>query len=312
MIIFTGGKTAGHIYPLLELIKFQDKNNVLYIGLCDSLEEKLCKNMKIPFLGFSLTNTKDFYKAYREIVKLDFDLVVSTGGFVSFPALLAAKRKRTKYILLEENIIFGLTNKLFKRKAYKVCLAFPMKKMKTNYVHTFNPVVNRSVDHTKYPHKNYRILILGGSLGSKVMCDIADELITIKKSNEEIIVVSKNYAPTKKGIIYYSYVEDLPSLIASSDFIISRAGGGSICEILSLKKRCLLIPSSNTKGNHQVKNAKYISSIKAAEYMLEEEFSVAKFLKMKNEKSFIHTDIVKRNSCELISKIIQEALNENR
>lgn len=309
MIIFTGGKTAGHIYPLLELIKKQDKNNVIYIGLKNSLEEELCAKEEISFFGIELKKKTDYYTAYKRIKELDFDLVVSTGGFVSFPALLVAKRKKKQYILLEENIVFGLTNKLFSLQAYKVCLAFPMKKMKKNYVHTYNPVVSRTHDSKKYPKEMYRILIIGGSLGSKVMCDIAEKIYLSKRENEEVVVVSKNHKPKIKGIKYYSYVDDLPSLIDSSDFIISRAGGGSICEILGMNKRCLLIPSNETKGNHQIKNAIYAASTGACSYLLEEEFTVAKFRKIKNQKIQMSTSIVKYNSVDIITKYIDEVLN---
>ena len=43
MIIFTGGKTAGHVYPLMEIIKYFDKEKVLYVGLMDNIEEEICK-----------------------------------------------------------------------------------------------------------------------------------------------------------------------------------------------------------------------------------------------------------------------------
>lgn len=310
MIIYTGGKTAGHIYPLLELIKYQNLDNVLYIGLSNSLEEKLCKDRGISFLGLTLNSKTDYYKEFKRISEIDFDLVVSSGGFVSFPTLLVCRFKKIKYILLEENMCFGLTNSIFKRQAYKVCLTFKMEKMRRNYIVTFNPVVERKVDLNKYKSNKYRILVLAGSLGSKVMCDIADKIAVVKKEDEEIVVVSKNHKPSNTQIKYYGYIDDLPSLVASSDFVISRAGSGSVCELLALHKKTLLIPAK-TKRNHQLKNAKYLDSINAMSYLTEEEFSVNKYLKIKNYKSNKVSSIVIYDSGKKINDIIMEALDVN-
>ena len=49
MIVLTGGKTGGHIMPLLAIAK--KLNQVCYVGSYDSLEERLCKEHHIDFIG---------------------------------------------------------------------------------------------------------------------------------------------------------------------------------------------------------------------------------------------------------------------
>ena len=43
MILFTGGKTAGHIYPLIVLIK-ELNEKAIFIGFKGGLEEEICRN----------------------------------------------------------------------------------------------------------------------------------------------------------------------------------------------------------------------------------------------------------------------------
>lgn len=310
MIIFTGGKTAGHVYPLMEIIKYFDKEEVLYVGLKGNIEEEICKKSNISFLGINLNKVNDYLKEYKKIKKIDFDFVVSTGGFVSIPALLACRSRKKEYILLEENAVMGITNLLFRNKALYVCLAFKYKKMRKNYLYTFNPTVERKIDKLKYKTNKKRILILGGSLGSKFMREVALKLAVVKKENEEIVFVSKNYEINNPKITYYKYVDDLPSLIYSSSLVISRAGGGSICEILGMKKKAIFIPSSKTKRNHQIKNAKYLSDNNLANYILEEDFSINKLLKLSNNINNYDESLIINDSAYKISRLIKGALNE--
>lgn len=310
MIIFTGGKTAGHIYPLIEIIKYFDKEEVLYVGLKGNIEEEICQKHNINFLGINLNNLIDYQREFKKIKKLNFDFVVSSGGFVSIPALLACRAKKREYILLEENVVMGITNILFRNKALYVCLAFKYKKMRKNYLYTFNPTVERKIDKLKYKTSKRRILILGGSLGSKFMRDVAEKLAVVKKENEEIVFVSKNYEINNPKIVYYKYVDDLPSLIYSSSLVISRAGGGSICEILGMRKKAIFIPSSKTKRNHQIKNAKYLSDYNLANYILEDDFSVNRLLKLGNVLNTYDESLIINDSAYKISRLIKGALNE--
>ena len=63
MLYFTGGKTGGHIFPLVNLIKSIDTPSK-YVGYNDFLEEKVCKDNGIDFVGL------DYKKGYFNILKL--------------------------------------------------------------------------------------------------------------------------------------------------------------------------------------------------------------------------------------------------
>ena len=88
--------------------------------------------------------------------------------------------------------------------------------------------------------------------------------ITGKNHYEEY---SQNKFP--KNVHLFPYMEELPGLLKISDVIVSRAGAGSLSEILALKKLAVIIPSPNVANNHQYYNAKELAD-KGLIYLLEE------------------------------------------
>ena len=93
MIIFTGGKTAGHIYPLIVLMK-EVKKKSIYIGYKDSLEEKICIKENMEFIGLSskknkyLSSLSNYFelikkiKVYVNIVKIQIHVLSFKMSFL--------------------------------------------------------------------------------------------------------------------------------------------------------------------------------------------------------------------------------------
>jgi len=128
-IFITGGKTMGHITPLLTLYdELKDKYKIIYFGLENSMEEEVCNKLKIPFYKLKLLpfyrkkifrnfNTfklifKEKNKIIEEFKNYNIKGVISSGGYVSIPLLLAfSTNKKVRKILLEPNVSLGLANK---------------------------------------------------------------------------------------------------------------------------------------------------------------------------------------------------------
>lgn len=311
MIVLTGGKTGGHIMPLLSLAK--KRNDVCYIGANHSLEERLCKEHGISFQGMKIKNNHlgGIILASFKLKLKNVDAIVSTGGYVSFPVLLYGIFHRIPIYLLEENVIMGKTNRFFARFAKKVFLTYPLKKMKKKYVLTGLPTLTQNLSYQKFFHQATDILIIGGSLGSKPLCDLAH----ILKDHYKVSLIAGRYFDEYKdipNIKVYEYIHDLPSFMLQTKLIISRAGASTTYEIFSVGKPCILIPSMNTSQNHQYLNALYFeekgcckvvkeslakeSILSLVTYILEDSFY--------REKMIGHQqDLIIPNSCE---KIIEE------
>lgn len=268
MIILCGGKTGGHIIPLIAISK--KINDVIYIGNKNSLEEKICKENNILFFGLETKN--NVYSIIKNNFKIKFnhiDCIISTGGFVSMPVLIYGILHRIPIYLIEGNTTFGITNKFFSYFSNKVFLAYPCKKMKNKYVITGLPTL---INSNIYEHFDFDILIIGGSLGSKPLCDL---IYSLNENFKIILIAGRYYKDYQniKNVKAFEYRNDLNSLMKQAKIIISRAGAMTTYEIFLLNKVSIIIPSKKTKLNHQVKNAYYFKEHNLSYYLDEEEAS---------------------------------------
>ena len=241
MIILCGGKTGGHIIPLIAISK--KINDVIYIGNKNSLEEKICKENNILFFGLETKN--NVYSIIKNNFKIKFnhiDCIISTGGFISMPVLIYGILHKIPIYLIEGNTTFGITNKFFSYFSNKVFLAYPCKKMKKKYVITGLPTL---INSNIYEHFDFDILIIGGSLGSKPLCDL---IYSLNENFKIILIAGRYYKDYQniKNVKAFEYRNDLNSLMKQAKIIISRAGAMTTYEIFLLNKVSIIIPSKNT------------------------------------------------------------------
>jgi len=312
MLYFTGGKTGGHIFPLVNLIKSIDTPSK-YVGYNDFLEEKVCKDNGIDFVGL------DYKKGYFNILKCvkklnklidknNVSCVISTGGFVSAPLVIYAILNKIPIYLFEENTILGSFNKIMYPFCKKMFVAYKMGKMKKKYVHTGLPM-KKIKEHCSY---DYDILIIGGSLGSKPLCDLA---LRLNKSYKVLLVAGRYYNDYKnKNINIIEFSNDIYTLILSSRCVITRGGAMSMYEVMYLKRPLIVIPSENTKKNHQVINAKLLSEKKALIMVRESDMNLLidkKIKKVLYDSSYKNKmlekqkDIIVNDSAQLIMRVIK-------
>ncbi|MCC8141158.1 MAG: undecaprenyldiphospho-muramoylpentapeptide beta-N-acetylglucosaminyltransferase [Lachnospiraceae bacterium] len=305
-IILTGGGTAGHVTPNIALLPGLRElgYEISYIGSYEGIEKELIEKEGIPYYPIAsgklrrymnLKNLSDPFKVARGytqarglIRKLKPDIVFSKGGYVSVPVVMAAAHKHVPVIIHESDITPGLANKLAIPRADIVCCNFPetLKDLpEGKAVVTGSPIRRELL--TGDPQKAYSytgltpdlpvILIIGGSLGSKVINEEVRKLLpTLLKSYQVIHLCGKgNLDPTlhqTAGYVQYEYISDeLPDLFAVSDLVISRAGANAICELQALCKPNILIPlSKEASRGDQILNANSFQK-QGFSYVIEEE-----------------------------------------
>lgn len=217
-IIVSGGGTAGHVYPILEVVKLLKKRHpkfdFLYIGSRRSIEEKIVGNI-IPYVSIpagklhrALT-LKHFNQAYSAVKGLlqakkiinDFkpDLVFVKGGFVSLPVLLAARAKKVPIVVHESDVVMGLSNKIGLRVAAKICVSYPKKYYKNidknKMIFTglpirqgfFKPVQNKDRQMFNLKKDLPVLLVTGGSQGSEALNNVLEPLIPYLAGRVQII-----------------------------------------------------------------------------------------------------------------------------
>ena len=313
-IIMTGGGTAGHVTPNIALMPALKEAgfDIEYIGSINGMEKGLIEATGTPYHGISSGKLRRYFdwknfsdpfrvlKGYGQAVslmkKIKPDVVFSKGGFVSVPVVLAAKHCHIPAIIHESDITPGLANKIAIKGAKKVCCNFPetMKYLPADKaVLTGSPIRRELFSgnaenairlcNFKY-HSKPVLLIIGGSLGSKIVNEAVRKVLPelLEKFYVIHLCGKGNLDNSLSGTIGYAQFEyassELTDMFALADMAISRAGANSICELLALHKPNILIPlSAAASRGDQVLNANSFKK-QGFSYVLEEEHLTAESL----------------------------------
>ena len=289
--LISGGGTGGHIFPAVSIAnalrELDPKAEILFVGALGRMEMERVpqagyKIIGLPVRGFdrkrpwkNISVLVDLLRSMRMAKKIikDFrpDVGVGVGGYASGAAMKVAAKMGVPILLQEQNGFAGVTNKLLKDDAAKICVAyenmerfFPQDKI----ILTGNPVrqnltegVNRNTNGKK------TLLIIGGSLGARTINEaIANGLDKLQAADINVV--------WQTGKIYYDqykkmstvncqlstieilpFLSNMPDRYATADLVISRAGASSISELCLLGKPCILVPSPNVAEDHQTHNA---------------------------------------------------------
>lgn len=308
-ILLTGGGTAGHVSVNEALIPiFQERGyEIHYIGSHDGIEKELIqgRHPSVTYHAiqsgklrryFSMKNFTDpfrvgagFFQALSIIRKVKPELIFSKGGFVSVPVAFAGQVAKVPVIVHESDVTPGLANKLALPFSTHIFTVF---EQTLNYVpkakatcsgaiirpELFEGEQGKGLQLLAFSGKKPVLIVMGGSQGSKVLNDaLRNDIESILQTFDIIHLCGKgNLDPSLEhlpGYKQYEYVTDeLPHLLAASDFAISRAGSNAIFELLALKKPMLLIPLSAAQSRgDQILNANYFEKLGLARVLVEEE-----------------------------------------
>jgi len=289
-VVFTGGGTAGHVYPGLSVAEALSKKDngirIVWIGSSKGMEAEIVREAGLEFIGipsgklrryFSVKNFFDLFriaagliKAYRVMRKLKPDLVFSKGGFVSVPPVTAAGLLKIPVFSHESDLTPGLATRINSRFSEKILVSYEQTLKffpSGNAVVAGNPVraaIYRAdgVNGRKLADAGDKkiILVIGGSQGALQINLLIQELARELVKDFVIIHQMGSFSfkqSTLEGYMTRDFIRaELPDFIAASDLIISRAGASTLWETASLGKPAILIPlgSGSSRGD-QGKNA---------------------------------------------------------
>jgi len=291
-ILITTGGTGGHIIPA-EIIgeHLKDKYEIFYSTDKRGLKFlTFDKNKTVifdtPKLNWSFLFPFKIIRLIFLIVESIFylkekkvDKVVSIGGYMSLPVIIAAKILRLKIFLIEPNLILGRGNKFFLNFAKKIIcysnkvINFP-KKYKYK-METIKPLVFKifyDIKKNEKKNSNFCVLISGGSQGAKIFDEtIKEAIVDLAKnhsikvihqtSNSNIEFLSNFYNSNNIENKIFNFEKNFINLIDKSDLCITRAGATSLAEISIMNKPFIAIPLPSAKDDHQMKNAKYYEEL---------------------------------------------------
>jgi UDP-N-acetylglucosamine--N-acetylmuramyl-(pentapeptide) pyrophosphoryl-undecaprenol N-acetylglucosamine transferase len=227
---------------------------------------------KIPF---------GFLQSFFLLLFMRPRVVFSKGGSASLVVTMAARILFIPVFLHESDTIPGLSNRYSSLWAKKIFTSFP----KTQY---FNPEKTLVVGHPilkellegnsevakdifNLTTEKPVLLFWGGSQGAQPLNDfilnmLADlvaeyEVIHVcgKKNHQQVEAESQVILNKDQQMYYHlwEFLDEIPlkHALAAANFVVSRAGAGSIFEIAACGKPSVLVPLPSSAQNHQSKNA---------------------------------------------------------
>lgn len=329
-IVFTGGGTVGHVAVNVALIpqfKKEGYDDISYIGSKDGIEKDMIQDISdVKYYSissgklrryFDWKNFSDPFRVLKGIYdsililrKKKPDFVFSKGGFVSVPVCMAAKILKIPTVLHESDLTPGLANKINIKFANHIFTTFEdtLKFLPNNKSSLIGAIVRDDIyngDASKaYNYCNFTkdkpvILVMGGSLGSKIINEfIWNNIEQLTKNYQIIHLVGKGFVNDSISIQGYKQVEflkeDLFDIFKIVDFTISRAGANSIYEFLALNIPSILIPlGTNQSRGDQIENARFFEKNGFSKVILEENLSNNSILDIND--MFSNINIYKEN-----------------
>ncbi len=283
------GSSGGHILPAIKylnsLSKIREPNKILFISneigknYIDRIESKMINKFifntknKFVYILKILLNVTSLFLFNRNIILLGF------GGFITTPILIIAKLfniftfSSNKIYIHEQNIIYGLANKLNYLIAKNAFISFPKLNMRSKEIFVGNFFVDREKVIEKLDNNFINILLMGGSAGSIDLNNkMLSEIMILNKThlnklkfyiqipNPQLEIIKKKYTDIidDSRCTFFSFKNNLN--FEEYDFILSRSGSGSINEILYFTNNVYFIPHLVSRDKHQKFNLSYFLS----------------------------------------------------
>lgn len=312
--MIAGGGTGGHLFPGLavaeEFRNRDEKTKVIFVGTKHGIEAKVIpkEGYAIEFLRSEGIVGKSLPKKIKAVLKMPLsfcdsyrilktekpDIVIGVGGYASATTVLTAYLLSIPTMILEQNSIPGLTNRLLGRFVKAVCITYQESMPFFPKVKTFltgNPVrmrklkVSRNSGYKLFSLEKdlFTVFVFGGSQGARsINRAVVDALNYIHDLKEKIQFLHQTGVSDYEEIsdIYKSlgfkgkvtqFIYEMGEAYAISDIVISRAGATTLAELTALGKPAILIPYPYAARRHQELNAMKLFEMGAAKVILDNE-----------------------------------------
>ena len=318
IIITAGG--GGHFAPALSVISsMHTEDTVLLVGAkyglegdkAKTLEYETAQSLGIPFASlttgrlqrkftrhtvFSLLKIpQGLYQAIKIVKAFSPDVVLSFGGYISLPVVVASFLLRIPIVIHEQTLEAGMANKIAAIFATKICISWESSKKffpEAKTILTGNPIRKyqvssipsaRAQGEGKYQVSKENlpfIYITGGSLGSHAINVLMEGCI--EKLLRAYVVFHQTGDAKQYGdfdrlqklresfpkelqarYVLTKFVSpfDVGKILEKADLVVARSGINMVSELIYFGKPSLLIPLPFSQQNEQTKNALFLQSL---------------------------------------------------
>ena len=311
-VLIAGGGTGGHLYPGIavarELMARVPNAVVTFVGTASGIESRV-----VPREGFALDVIRSgglkgkspaavlrglsllpmsAIDASDVITRRAPSLVIGVGGYSSGPVVMLAAMRRIPTMVLEQNAMPGLTNRLLANVVNAAAVTYQdsVPYFSGKAFVSGNPVrpeffseetpgsapsdVQRGAggdgathDEPGSPPAAARILVFGGSQGAHAinmaMVEAAARLaaaaprvaVTHQTGERDLEMVRSRYRDAGLQAEVEPFLYDMDRQMKQADVIVSRAGATTLAEVAAAGRPAILVPLPTATDDHQRKNA---------------------------------------------------------
>ena len=313
-VVIAGGGTGGHLYPGIavarELRRRLPAARVSFAGTARGLEARV-----VPKEGFELDVLRSaglkgksigarlrgaalvpvgLFDAWRILSRRRPRVVIGVGGYSSGPVVLAAALRGIPTMVLEQNAMPGLTNRLLARvvRAAAVTYEEALLHFRGRGIVTGNPVRQDFVDAGAAPPDRGaappRLLILGGSQGAHALnlavVAAAPELVrrhpaldlVHQTGARDVADVRDAYRRSAIAARVEPFLDPVAREMSDADLIVCRAGATTLAELAAAGCAAVLVPFPGATDDHQRRNAQVLAGAGAAVLVDERDLTPAR------------------------------------
>jgi UDP-N-acetylglucosamine--N-acetylmuramyl-(pentapeptide) pyrophosphoryl-undecaprenol N-acetylglucosamine transferase len=322
-VLIAGGGTGGHLYPGIAVareIKRRDAHAlVTFVGTATGVEARVIPREGFPLELIRVAGLKGksgmerlkglatlplaAIDAWRVVSRHRPDVVVGVGGFASGPVVMLAALRGFPTMLLEQNALPGLTNRLLARVVRAAAVTFDeaLRFFPGSGFVTGNPVrpefyraaalsvqrasTKEADDRDISPQHAVQVLIFGGSQGAHAinlaMVEAATQLaaasprlaITHQTGERDVELVRDAYRHAGLEARVEAFLFEMDREMTAADIVIARAGATTLSELAAARRPAILVPLPTATDDHQRRNAEVIVRAGGAEVIEEHELS---------------------------------------
>ncbi|MFQ5344590.1 MAG: undecaprenyldiphospho-muramoylpentapeptide beta-N-acetylglucosaminyltransferase [Mariprofundus sp.] len=328
LLCIAGGGTGGHVMPALALADAArlrwPQLSVTFIGAERGLEARLLpeRGEKVQLLAMHGVKGAGLLQRLRVLlwelpqavmtIRRSWkeerpDLLVGVGGYASISGVAAALISRVPVVLYEQNAMPGLVNRTLARFSRCIMLGFEAASNKlagrVRRVVTGNVVRESIMSRRWQAHVPPRLLVLGGSLGARVLNRTVPEACRllrregrefavshiVGRDGEALQQVREIYQQAGISAEVLPFCEDMAGFYGRGNLMVARAGAMTVCEAACVGMPTLFVPLPHAADDHQRHNAEALACTAAA-VVLDQQTLDAESLAVHIEANLFHPE----------------------
>ena len=300
LLIMAAG-TGGHIFPGLAIAQTMINRGwqVSWLGTRHGMEGAIvpARGIEMDTIDFAGVRGKGLAHTLRGGMQLiaSFisclsifarrkpDVVLGMGGYVTVPGGFMAKLRGIPLALINADAALLLSNKTLVPAANRVLFGFPADfgSAAGKALVTGNPVRKEILDVPE-PAQRFagrvgplRLLVVGGSLGAKVLNECLPAALALwppenrpqvvhQSGKQHIDALKDAYAKAQVQAEVLDFIDDMAQRYDEADIVICRAGAITVSELTAAGVASILVPFVVSSTSHQRDNARLMVQRQAA------------------------------------------------